>query len=451
MKTEKPISTSPPSARGRAVRQLERIEQAGAFVGFSGEDEGSEIDPRDERLVTEYVAGVTRWRRWLDFLLASAYRDNLEKMEPRLRQILRVGLYDLLYLNTPPHAALNEAVNLAKRQVRPGAGGLVNGILRTLHRRQGDLPQPDTGDPAEDLAIRYSHPTWMAARWLERYGTDRTVALLEWNDSRPVYGVRINTLKGSVSDFHGLLDAHGISWEPSPYLETFVRTGRVQGLVQTGFLADGHCAVQDESAGLIVALLDPQPGETVVDCCAAPGGKSTHAAQRMRNEGRVIAFDVHEGRLALVRRAAEQQGAAIVETHAGDFREAPTRFDGLQADRVLLDAPCSGLGVLAKRADLRWNRSPEEIEQLTHLQDELLDAAARVVRPGGLLVYSTCTIEPEENEGWVAAFLARRPEFALESASGFVPEEMVSAEGFYSTFSPRDRIDGAFGARLRRK
>lgn len=408
------------------------------------------MDPREERQALEYVAGVTRWRRWLDFLIASAYRGDYEKMEPALRQVLRIGLYDLLFLATPPHAALNEAVELAKKRVRPGAGGLVNGILRNLLRRKDDLPQPHTGSMAEDLAIRYSHPTWMVERWLARYGQEGTVDLLEWNNSRPVYGVRINTLKNAVSDFKRLLDEHDISFTPSPYLDYFVRVPKLQGLIRAGLLAEGRCAVQDESAGLVVALLDPQPGEILIDACAAPGGKSTHAAQRMQNTGRIIAFDVHEGRLRLVEQSARNQGTPIVETRAGDFREAPGQSD-LHADRVLLDAPCSGLGVLAKRADLRWNRSPEEVRDLTRLQDELLDAAAQTVRPGGLLVYSTCTIEPEENEDRVEAFLIRHPEFAAESAEGFVPAEMVTQEGYYRTVPARDRTDGAFGVRLRKR
>lgn len=440
----------PESARSHAFRQLNRIEQEGAFIGLAGEEDLLEMDPREERQALEYIAGVTRWRRWLDFLLASAYRGDYETMEPSLRQVLRIGLYDLLFLATPPHAALNEAVELAKKRVRQGAGGLVNGVLRNLLRRKEDLPEPHTGRVAEDLAIRYSHPTWMVERWLDRYGRDATIALLAWNNSRPVYGVRINTLKNPVQDFQQVLNERGIAFTPSPYLDYFVRVPKLQGLVRAGLLAEGYCAVQDESAGLVVALLDPQPGETIVDACAAPGGKATHAAQRMQNTGRIIACDVHEGRLRLVEQSARDQGIPIIETRAGDFRETAPQED-FQADRVLLDAPCSGLGVLSKRADLRWNRSPEEVRELTRLQDELLDAAAQAVRPGGLLVYSTCTIEPEENEERVVAFLNRHPDFSVESAKGYVPEAMVTPEGYYRTFPPRDQTDGAFGARLRKR
>ena len=351
------------TARARAVEQLQRIEIDQAFVGLAGDAEAP-LDARGERQVREYVAGVTRWRRRIDFLLAHFYRGDLDAMEPALRQILRVGLYDLLYLDTPPHAALNEAVELAKRMIRPGAGGLVNGVLRAVLRAKDRLPQPSDADPAESLAIRYSHPSWLVQRWIQRFGPAETEALLQWNNERPVYGVRVNTLKNPIPIFTGLLDEAGVAWTPSPFLDSFVRVPRLQPILRAGWLSEGRCAVQDESAGLVVRLLDPQPGETLLDACAAPGGKALYAAARMENRGRVLAYDVHEGRLGLAARAASEQGVTILTTEAADLRVLARREDAPQADRVLLDAPCSGLGVLAKRADLRWHRSTEEIGQL---------------------------------------------------------------------------------------
>jgi len=200
-----------------------------------------------------------------------------------------------------------------------------------------------------------------------------------------------------------------------------------------------------------VRLLDPQPGETLVDGCAAPGSKALYAAARMQNRGRVLAFDAHAGRLHLAEDAAKVQGISILHTEALDLRELARRNDRPEADRVLLDVPCSGLGVLSKRADLRWRRTPEELQALTIVQDQLLEAASRLVRPGGLLVYSTCTIEPDENQRRIEAFLDRKPDFHVESAKGYVPEEVLTPEGFLATLPHRQHVDGVFGARLRKE
>lgn len=437
------------STRRAALHRLERIERDQAFIGRAA-DADDLPDARTRRQVKEYVAGVTRWRRWLDFLLAAFYRGPFEEMERPLKIILRIGLYDLLFLRTPAHAAVHENVELAKQEVRRGAAGLVNGILRSIDRQRDDLPEPDTGDVAEDLAIRHSHPTWIVRRWVERFGPEATRALLVWNNRRPVYGLRVNTRRTAPEAFQAQLDAHEVAWSPSPYLDDFVRVKRLQPVLQAGWLDAGQCAVQDESAGLIVRLLDPQPGETIADTCAAPGGKTLYAAERMNGEGTIYAADVNERRLNLVCEAAEAHGVAdMIHLHAADLRDWAASPEAPQADRVLLDAPCSGLGVLSKRADLRWQRDPKDLKELATLQDALLDAAARLVRPGGLLVYSTCTIEPEENRQRVEAFLERHEDFALDPAAPYVPEAVTDGD-YLATLPHEHGIDGAFGARLRR-
>ncbi len=435
-------------ARVLALTHLERVRRDEAFVGKLSADDA---DARTRRQARELVAGVTRQRRWLDFVLGEAYHGEYDSMEHRLRQILRLGLYELLFQSTPTHAAVDEYVELAKQELRPGAGNLVNGVLRTIDRDREHIPVPDTGDDAEDLAIRYSHPTWMVRRWLDRFGVDETTELLRANNRRPMYSMRVNPLRTSRAEVSEWLNEHDVVHVDSPYLDDHLRLKRLQALIEGGLLDDGHVAVQDESAGLVVELLDPQPGDTVIDACAAPGGKTMHAAARMGGEGTIYAVDRDEQRMAQVEDAATAQGVSeMIRTETADLRAWAEQSDPPQADRVLLDVPCTGLGVLAKRADLRWRRSPEDLDEMAALQDELLDAAATLVRPGGLLVYSTCTIEPEENERRIDAFLARHVAFTLESAAGHVPDDMVSDAGFLATLPHQHRTDGAFAARLRR-
>lgn len=439
----------PTSTRERAVQQLNQIEQHGATIADVSELATS-ADAREHRQILEYVAGVTRWRRWLDFILSQYYKGELEKMEHTLRQILRVGLYDILFLHTPEHAALNEAVNVAKKMVRAGAGGLVNGILRNVLRNRDSLPEPVEDDLAEQLAVRYSHPTWMVEGWLARYGEADTRALLIWNNERPAYTLRVNTLRTDAAAVMARCEALGVKAEPSPLVPEGIRVDGLQALIRDGVLSEGLCSVQDESAMLVVRLMDPQPGDTVIDLCAAPGGKTYYAAALMGDRGRVIAADAQPERLRRLRTGMQPLGLSIVEPREMDAA-APDRDLARLGDRVLLDAPCTGLGVLAKRADLRWKRTPEELLRVTDLQAELLHAAASLVKPGGVLVYSTCTIEPEENEYQITRFLKRHPDFTLESAAGFVPATVVSSQGYLASLPQQHGIDGAFGARMRRK
>ncbi|MDT7857073.1 transcription antitermination factor NusB [Rubrivirga sp. S365] len=458
----------PVSARVLAVERLLRVEADGAFVARLGAARrgAGRVDAETARAASDYVAGVTRQKRWLDFLLGHYVRGGLGALDLELLQTLRVGAYDLVVRGTAPHAAVNEAVETARALLHRGAGGLANAVLRALARalRDGALPEPATGDLADDLAVRHSHPTWMVRRWLAAWGEEATARFLASNNEPPRFALRATGQPqpdGPQPDGPGGVDALaerltdlGAEPERSRWLDDFVTVGRLQPVLRAGLLAEGACAVQDEAAGLVVRVLDPQPGEAVLDGAAAPGGKAVYAAQRMAaggetsgGAGRLVALDVSEAKTALVAEAARAQGVAdLVETVVADLTAwAPPR----PFDRVLLDAPCSGTGVLAKRADLRWNRSPEDLRELAALQDRLLDAAARAVRPGGLLVYSTCSVEAEENDDRVGAFLARHANFSLEPVGDLVPEPMRDG-GVYRALPHVHGTDGAFAARLRR-
>lgn len=431
-------------ARRIALQHLERVEE-GAFLARLGDDiEDAEV----ARMASNYVAGVTRHRRMLDFLIDHFYNGSPSRLDKLVRQGLRLGLYDLLVRETPPHAAVHEAVEVIRKLHHKGAAGLVNAILRSAQRaREADaLPEP-TGDEAERLAITHSHPTWLVRRWLDRYGTDETVKVLENNNQAPRFGVRANLLRAPVEKLVGGLRDLQLDPEPSRYIGSMVTVSRLQPVIRSGMLQRGLCSVQDEAAALVVHVLDPQPGERILDGAAAPGGKAVYAAERMQNQGRLHAVDVHPRKARLITRAAQRRGLTIIEVETADLRRIapPSSFN-----RVLLDAPCTGTGVLSKRADLRWNQSLEKLDNLVRLQDDLLDTAAHHVQPGGLLVYSTCSLEPEENEHRVDAFLARHSAFVREDVGDRVPASMRTPAGDYQALPHRDATDGAYAARLRR-
>ncbi|EEC84757.1 hypothetical protein OsI_31764 [Oryza sativa Indica Group] len=461
--------------RAVAAVRLLRIEKGKAFVDLlnekgnsSGENEMSYVertlgfsirclDNRDIRLVTVIVAGTVRWKRYLDYLIMSLCSEEkvFREMEPLLLQILRIGFFEILKLNVPAYAAVDENVRLAKVALRPGAGNLVNAILRKLLllKEANSLPLPkiegDDRAQARALSIIYSHPVWMVRRWIRFLGKEEALKLMKWNNSDPHFSIRVNTANGYTrADLIDRLESLQVHYEKST-MDEFVRIQEgMQTVLQAGLLKEGMCAVQDESAGLVVSVVDPQPGETIIDCCAAPGGKTLFMAARLSGQGKIWALDINKGRLRILMEAAKLHNldAMISDIHA-DLRlyakETTATFD-----KVLLDAPCSGLGVLSKRADLRWNRQFEDLEELMCLQDELLDSASMLVKPGGILVYSTCSIDPEENEHRIAAFVQRHPDFVLQSVHGYVPAEFVTDEGFYSSSPTKHSIDGAFAARL---
>lgn len=423
-------------------------------LGFRTRD----LDDRDLRLVTDIVGGTIRWRRYLDHIIGSLCHNEsvFRRMEPLLLQILRIGFYEILKLNMPPYAVVDENVKLAKVALRPGAGNMVNGILRklVLLKENNSLPLPklegDDRAQARVLATLYSHPVWMVRRWTKYLGQEEAIQLMMWNNSDPSFSLRANSAKGITRDDLVMqLNSLEVPHEVSSHLDDFVRVKiGLQNVIRAGLLKEGICSVQDESAGLVVSVVDPQPGDDIIDCCAAPGGKTLYMASHLSGKGRVRAIDINKGRLRILTETAKVQNVdGVVATIHADLR-AFADNNPLKSEKVLLDAPCSGLGVLSKRADLRWNRRLEDMEELKNLQDELLDAASRLVKPQGVLIYSTCSIDPEENEERVDAFLVRHPEFRIDPVDRYVPSGFVTKQGFYRSDPVRHSLDGAFAARL---
>lgn len=436
--------------RGTAIKILNRVERSDAYLDrlMEAEMSSDEMNELDKSLMNEIVTGVIRWKMKLDWVLTGFFHGNFSKAETNIKNALRVALYQIQSLDRVPHsAAVNEAVEFIKRLRGQKVADLVNAVLRNIIRNLDNIRYPD---PDEDrnryLTVIESHPLWMTRRWVERFGYDEAKRIMEANNSIPDLALRVNRLKVDFNNFLSLLDKHQLQYQRSRYSDYFVRVQHMAGIGSSELFRQGYFTVQDESAGISVLLLDPIPGERVIDLCSAPGGKTTFIGELMKNEGEIVAVDRYETRLNLVKNACQRLGITIVQVVADDG----VTIDIPPADKVLVDAPCSGLGVLAKKPDAKWRRDVDDIPKLAKLQGDLLDNAAKLVKLGGVLVYCTCTIEPEENYGQINNFLSQHPEFTIESANRYVHQDLVGVNGSVETFQHRHGMDGSFSIRLRK-
>lgn len=431
-------------ARINALKILIDIEEKRAYSNLALQHL-QDLERREMALVTELVNGVTRMRLRLDYVLGQFLKNPLEKLTVPIRNDLRMGAYQLLFTRIPPHAAINEAVKLAHRYGHAGVAKLVNGVLRNLQREKDNLKYPGPEDPLLHLSVRYSLPTWIVEIWLRDYGFDDAQRLAESVEHPTNLSLRINTLKTTPEDLLERFKAAEIEVLAGSLPEA-IRLGRSVALGEIPGYNEGDWYVQGEGAMWASRLLDPKPGETVLDVGAAPGGKTTHLAQLMGDQGRIVAVDCNSARLELVKSNCRRLGIHTVETLTADATEPLS----VQADRVLLDAPCSGFGLLARKPDIRWHQTPSEVAELPVLQLRMLDAVSQSVKPGGELLYSTCTIHKAENECVVKEFLAGHPDFALCPIQGMIPEKWEANVGMIQLMPHVHGVEGFFIARLRR-
>ena len=438
----------PQNPREAALRVLHAVDTRSAFSDRlldGAHARGG--DPRDQALMHELVKGTLRWRGRLDWALDQRVHVGFDKLQPWIKNVLRLGAYQILFLDRiPAHAAVDESVKLANQYGHPGSAGLVNSVLRRLADEKDSIEVP-SGDDPESLAIWGSHPQWLVERWLARYGVEETRALMMADNHASRVGLRVNRLRGTREALIDSLRRADLQAEPASFSPDLVWLQNGIPLAQLAALRDGLCTAQDESEALVTLLLAPQKHERVLDLCAAPGGKCTHVAECMGDEGEVWALDRVEGRVATLESTVRRLGVHAVHVVLGDGRTYPFP---MPFDRVLVDAPCSGLGVLGRRADARWRKGPEIIDEMVPLQLDLLAAGGRQARPGGVLVYSVCSFEPEETVEVVERFLDRHPGFVLESASGLLPDAVVNDMGFMSVLPHVHGCDGAFAARFRK-
>lgn len=434
-----------------AFEVLDRVE-GGAFADLALDaalESLPAMDVRDRALTTELVYGVLRFRGRLDFALQQLSNKPLAKIEPAVLQLLRLGCYQILQLDRiPAHAAVYETVELARRLKLQRATGFINGILRTLARQADHLPWPDrAAEPAAYLAQVLSLPGWLAGRWLEELGEAEACALAEAMLQPAPCSLRANLLKIQRPPLLAALASCGCEVQPSRFAPEGVRilAGETRHLAGH---AEGLFQLQDQASMLISHLVNPQPGERVLDACAAPGGKTTHMAALAGNRAHILALDLHPQRVELITRGAARLGCRGIEGHVWDLNRTPDFLEAESFDRILVDAPCSGLGVLRRNPETRWRRTPADIREMARLQGRMLHNVAPLLRPGGRLVYSLCTFSREETTGVVEAFLDRHPEFTRCDLRNDIPaawSELCDAQGALRTMPHRhDGMDAFY-------
>lgn len=436
------------TARGIAVKLLSRYENSDSYIDkmLDGELRRTELEAADRALVTELVNGCVRWQSRLDWILMGFYHGEFAKCMPIVKNSLRIALYQMMFLSKiPAPAAINESVELVKRIKGDRHAGVVNGVLRNILRNLQSIRYPDRKEnEVLYLSVHTSHPQWMVRRYIERFGSEDAEALLTANNQRPMLTLRVNSLKTTPEQVQRELTEADIKFEVSPIHPTSLLVTSLRDVRGLQLFADGHVTVQDASASLAVQLAAPRSGMKVIDLCAAPGGKAVMAAELMGNNGSVIALEKYESKLSFIQDNAQRSGVSIISPLQGDAR---TFSSDKGADVVLVDAPCTGLGTLSKKPDIKWRRQIDDIRKMVTTQREILDNAAKLVNVGGCLVYSTCSIEPEENVEAIRWFLQSHPNFTLDAAEKYLPAE-VCQEGYVQTFPHRHRSDGAFAARL---
>ena len=413
-------------ARFAAIKTVYAVETEGAYanVALAQILRQENLSDLDRRFCTELVYGTVKTGASLDWKI-SQYINR--EADAKTRAVLRVGMYQIFFMDRVPNsAAVNESVEIAKNFCGLGASKFVNGVLRAAIRnpRKSDFP-------ADDLALNTFHPAWLVKIFVEEFGAETAKKICEANNIEPPLCLRVNFLKATRAEILAELpDA-----EESKLAPEGIICRKHGALDKFKPLKTGACQVQDESSMLAARILNPRENEFVIDCCAAPGGKATHLAELMKNRGRIIAADIFPVKLEHIRQNAKRLGIKIIEPVLIDAREIGDKFPA-QADKVLVDAPCSGLGVIRRKADIRWKKTPDEIAELPKLQREILESAAKAVKTGGALVYSTCTIIRRENEDIVEKFLAAHKNFKLVEKKNLLPHV--------------DGTDGFFAAKLRK-
>ena len=439
------------SARAVAYEALFKFEKTLGRLDDISERalQANPMSARERRLFKNLVSGVVRHRLYLNWIGQQLYKGRYKKLLFKFRVLLRLGLYELIFLSAiPAHATLNEYVNLAKKKLNPTQAKILNALLRSYLRRKEELdPAVQIKDTVQRLSVQYSFPEWMVKRWIGFWGARETEALCASLNEPPDFDIRINTNKISVKKFKRLLLSEKVPFAETEWDDEVIRVKDIQPFLRQRWFEKGYCLVQDESAALVIRQLDLKAGIDYLDMCAAPGGKYIQALKAAGEQARLIAADADAARLKKVKQNVQNLMLDGGHYVAADGRKLPfkNRFD-----QILIDAPCSGLGVIRKHPDIKWRRSFREIVEFSKIQLDLLRAAHKQLKSGGLIVYSTCTIDYFENENVIESFLQ---EFGneYELLPPIVPEESMKQGNFLRIFPHKHGMDGSFCARLLKK
>lgn len=438
------------STRYLAHRILTKAERSDRYVDrvLQYELGRTKLEPPAKHWITELVLGVTRWQLQVDFLIERSFRGNYRKAQPELKSILRMGVYQLRFMETPSYAAVNEAVELARQVNLSKASGLVNAILRKvmdvdLATALNDAKFKGT----KRLSIEVSHPEWLLNRWLREIDETTLRARCFYNNSVPSNWLRFNPLKVERLTWESFLTENAIEWTTDTRFPDYYKVKNSGALFHTTGFTAGWFTVQDAAAGLAPRLLAPAAGDVVLDLCAAPGGKSTYLSELANGQATVNAYDSAAVRMEQMRSNFQRLDLPNLSAFQADVTIAKLP----EADKILLDVPCSGTGVLNRRVDLRWRRTPNDIQDLVDIQARMLENAWRALKVGGEVVYSTCSLEAEENWKQVDSFLAKESSAKIEMSNDPTLEAFADEKGALMTIPERDQVDGMFVVKLRKQ
>lgn len=443
------------NTREAALKILIEINEKGAYSNIAlNKYIKLDTNKLDENLTRGIVYGVLENRIYLDWTISKFSKIKIKKIAPIILEILRIGVYQIIFMERiPDSAAVNESVKLAKKYSHKGAVGYVNGVLRNIARNKEEIDNINIKDKLEYISIKYSHPKWMVRRWIEDFGEEFTLKLCKANNEKPKLNIRTNTLKTDRKTLKKSLEGKGYSILETKYALDGLIVENPYRITDIDEFKNGLFTIQDESSMLVSQIMNPKKNSTIIDICSAPGGKTTHMAQHMEDEGSIIARDIYDHKLKLIKNNSSRLGINIIKTELFDALNIDEKLLS-KADYILVDAPCSGLGLIRRRPEIKWNRKEEDIQEIKETQYKILKNGSKYLKPGGILVYSTCTIEREENINIIREFISENDSFELLSFKSLLKFEEgfeTAKDGYIELFPHIHGTDGFFIAKLLKK